>query len=81
MNKPKLPRMRYATEQRLRLLDFLLAQYGYVNRCALMDYFGISTPQASADISEYLSLCPGNAAYDLSQKCYVRSQNFVRYWP
>lgn len=36
--------MQYAIEQHLRLLDFLLAQYGTVNRSSLEDYFGISTP-------------------------------------
>ena len=35
-------RMRYAIEQRLRLIDFLLHQYGSVNRSALEDYFGVS---------------------------------------
>ena len=73
-------RMRYAIEQRLRMIDFLLNQYGSVNRSALEDYFGISTPQASADIAEYLRLAPSNAAYDKGRKTYTRTSAFKRLW-
>jgi hypothetical protein len=68
----------YAIEQRLRLIDFLLAQYGYVNRSALIDYFGVSMPQASHDVREYLKLAPRNATYCLTQKAYLRSDDFKR---
>jgi hypothetical protein len=43
----------YAVEQRLRLIDFLVAQYGHVNRSALCDYFGISEQQASRPTSPW----------------------------
>lgn len=68
----------YALEQRLRLIDFLLAHYGIVNRSTLMDYFAISTPQASLDIREYLRIAPRNAEYDKSAKTYRRCAGFVR---
>lgn len=68
--------MKYAVEQRLRLIDFLLSHYGHINRSALMDYFGISIPQASKDIADYLALAPGNAAYDASAKRYVATAEF-----
>lgn len=71
----------YALEQRLRLIDFLLAHYGTVNRSALMDYFAISTPQASLDIQEYIRIAPGNAWYDKSAKTYCRSAEFKRKYP
>lgn len=74
------PRLRYAIEQRLRLIDFLLAQYGYFNRSALTDYFGISLPQAALDIADYMVLRPSNTAYDARRKCYVRTDNFTRHW-
>ena len=73
-------RMRYAIEQRLRMLDFLLHQYGSVNRSALEDYFGVSTPQASLDIQEYMRLAPGNVTYCKSRKTYTRTDAFKRVW-
>lgn len=76
-----MTRPTYAVEQRLRLIDFLLAQYGTVNRSALMDYFGISTPQASADFKMYLTLAPTNMVYAPCDRCYVRTQKFRRLWP
>lgn len=72
--------LKYAVEQRLRFIDFLVAHYGTLNRGALMDYFGISMPQASNDIQEYMKLAPANISYDLSAKAYVRAAGFVRIW-
>lgn len=71
----------YAVEQRLRFIDFLVAQYGTLNRGALVDYFGISTVQASNDIREYIKLAPANISYDLTAKTYVRGLEFFRVWP
>jgi hypothetical protein len=70
----------WAVEQRLRFIDFLLAEYGTLNRSALMDYYGISQPQASADIAAYLEHAPGNARYDLKAKTYRRTAEFRRAW-
>lgn len=74
-------RRNYAVEQRLRLIDFLLFQYGTINRSALMDYFGISTPQAAADFKLYMELAPWNMVYDKSAKMYRKSDQFARYYP
>lgn len=71
----------YAIEQRLRLIDFLLASYGRVGRPQLQDYFGISAPQASNDLSAYQALAPGNIRYDSTVRAYVAMPNFKRYWP
>lgn len=70
----------YAVEQRLRFIDFLLYHYGTLNRSAIMDYFGVSMPQASADIRDYLDIAPNNAIYDKSAKTYKRSGSFTRVW-
>jgi hypothetical protein len=70
----------YAVEQRLRFIDFLLGQYGSVNRTALVDYFGISTPCASMDFAKYMAIAPENITYDKSAKAYVTSANFKRVW-
>ena len=76
-----MSRRTYAIEQRLRLVDFLLAQYGEVNRSALTDYFGISVPQASKDLGVYHHIAPNNTRYDLSRKTYVRTDAFERVYP
>lgn len=72
--------IKYAVEQRLRFVDFLLAHYGAVRRGALVDYFGISMPQASHDIGQYVEIAPNNIAYDMKAKTYVRTANFKRVW-
>lgn len=70
----------YAVEQRLRFIDFLVAHYGTINRAALVDYFGISVPQASADLGEYMKRAPRNIVYDRKAKTYVRGPEFQRIW-
>lgn len=70
--------MKYAIEQRLRLIDFLVAHYGQINRDALTDYYGISVPQASLDIREYMKQAPANLEYDKVQKTYRKTAQFVR---
>lgn len=76
-----LATLRPALALRLQFIEFLLAHYGTVNREAITDYFGLSMPQASLDIGLYLELAPGNAAYNLSARTYVRSASFTRLWP
>lgn len=70
----------YAVEQRLRFIDFLLNQYGSLNRSAIMDYFGVSEPCASRDIQQYIELAPDNIVYDNKAKAYIRGINFKRAW-
>lgn len=71
----------YAVEQRLRMIDFLLHEYGHVNRTALVEWFGISTAQASHDIGEYQHLSNFNATYDKGARRYVRAEGFRRVYP
>lgn len=73
-----MKRMKYAIEQRMRFIDFLLNQYGEIGRSALVDYFGISTPQATKDFRSYMSLAPDNMRYVTTRKRYVRNPEFVR---
>ena len=72
--------MRYAIEQRLRMIDFLVDNYGYVNRNMLMDYFGISIPQASKDFSMYIKMAPDNIRYSNTEKTYKKNPEFKRIW-
>jgi len=72
--------MRYAIEQRLRFIDFLLDHYETINRKHLEDYFGISTPQATKDFNAYMKIAPDNTRYSFKEKVYKRNPEFVRVW-
>lgn len=72
--------MKYAIEQRLRFLDFLFEHYGEVNRIALVDYFGISIPQATKDFKQYRNIAPDNIRYSTSDKVYRKNPEFKRVW-
>lgn len=72
--------MKYAIEQRIRFIDFLIANYGYINRMMLMDYYGVSMPQASRDIRDYMILAPENIEYSKVDKHYRRTAKFKRYF-
>jgi hypothetical protein len=77
----RLAVMRLSLLLRMQFIEFLLHQYGTVNRSAIVDFFGLSQPQASIDLQGYLDLAPGNAVYVLKDKTYRRSAAFVRLWP
>lgn len=49
----------------------MLHVYGFVNREHLMRKFGMSQPQASADLQQFLQQHPGRMEYDLVRKVYV----------
>ena len=68
----------YAVEQRLRLIEFLAVHYDSVGRDQLIDYFGISAPQATRDFRLYKELAPDNLLFDESAKKYKKSHSFVR---
>ena len=70
--------MKYAAEQRLRLIDFLLAQYGHVNRSAVIDFFAVGEATATRDFGEYKKLRPGNMFYNGHDKTYYATQTFER---
>ncbi|MGX1995274.1 WYL domain-containing protein [Xanthomonas axonopodis pv. cassiae] len=47
-----------------------------MNRSSLTEFFGISIPQASLDLSEYQAQAPGNMVYDRSEKLYRATPDF-----
>lgn len=75
MSKNVSPR-RWSIEKRLEFIDFHLYWNGQINRADIREKFGVSVPQASADLSKYGEEAPGNLSYDLSQKKYFASPNF-----
>lgn len=72
--------MKYAIEQRMRFIDFLLDHYGEINRIVIEDYFGISTPQATKDFSMYMKIAPDNMRYSVVEKKYKKNPEFKRIW-
>jgi predicted DNA-binding transcriptional regulator YafY len=70
------PVFRWSVEQRLAFVDRRLYWDGKINRSDLSDYFSISTPQASADLSTYDSAAPGNMVYDPRAKAYLATKDF-----
>ena len=63
--------MNWFAQQRLDWIGEALRVFGFVNREHLMRKFGISQPQASADLRAFERLHPQAMTYDLSAKRYV----------
>jgi len=59
------------TNRRQAWIAEMLAIYGFINREHLERKFGISRPQASADLQAFLKAHPEIAHYDTSRKAYV----------
>ncbi len=68
--------LRWGVEQRLEFIEFRLFWEGHVNRSDVMEQFGLSVNQASADLSRYIGLAPHNMDYDRSLRTYVRQPGF-----
>lgn len=66
----------WSQERRLQFIDFRLRWEGRINRADLTEFFGLSIPQASLDISKYSELAPDNLTYDRSSKTYVATSQF-----
>ncbi len=68
--------LRWGVEQRLEFIEFRLFWDGHVNRRDVMEQFGLSVNQASADLNRYLGFAPDNMVYDKSARTYVRGAGF-----
>jgi len=69
-------RLRWSVETRLEFIDFRLFWEGALNRSDIVDYFGVSVPQASTDLSRYQELAPRNMEYDRRRKRYLATKTF-----
>ncbi|MFN3321736.1 MAG: transcriptional regulator, partial [Allorhizobium sp.] len=69
--------MRWGVEQRLEFIEFRLFWEGSINRSDIKDFFGVSVPQASKDLTLYQERAPGNMEYDARAKRYVAAEKFV----
>ena len=70
------PGLRWGAQQRLEFIEFHLFWEGGVNRADITNYFGVSVPQASKDLSQYQELAQENIRYDRSEKRYLASDSF-----
>jgi hypothetical protein len=75
VDKPAV-KPRWGAEQRLEFIEFRLFWDGSVNRSDIKERFGISIPQASADLAQYRERAPENLRYDSSGKRYLPSATF-----
>ncbi|WP_116654654.1 WYL domain-containing protein [Pelagibacterium sediminicola] len=69
--------MRWGIEQRLEFIEFRLFWEGSINRANITEFFGVSVPQASKDLTLYQERAPGNMEYDPRAKRYVAAEKFV----
>jgi hypothetical protein len=76
MEKDTKGKIRWGTERRLEFIEFRVYWEGGVNRSEIVDKFGVSVPQASADLSLYQEVAPDNLIYDSSLKRYVATASF-----
>lgn len=74
---PDTSTVKWSQERRLQFIDFRLQWEGRINRRDVTDFFNISVPQASADISRYAELAPENLHYDGSSRTYVATSGFT----
>ena len=69
--------LRWGVAQRLEFIEFRLFWDGHVNRSDLMEQFGLSVNQASADLNRYIGFAPDNMIYDKSARTYVRGPDYA----
>ena len=69
--------LRWGVAQRLEFIEFRLFWEGHVNRSDLMEQFGLSVTQASADLNRYIGFVPDNMVYDKSARTYVRGPEYA----
>lgn len=79
--KPQRQSGPWGQGRRLEFIDFRLQWDGRINRSDLMNHFGISVPQASADIASYSELAPRNLSYDKSARVYIATPGFAPVFP
>jgi hypothetical protein len=69
--------LRWGVAQRLEFIEFRLFWEGRVNRSDLMEQFGLSVNQASADLNRYIGFAPDTMVYDKSARMYVRGPDYA----
>lgn len=71
MSAPRPPPPRWFQQYRLDWIAESLRVFGFINRDHIQRKFGISRPQASADLAAFTRQHPRAMVYDLSTKRYI----------
>lgn len=66
--------MRWFEQHRMEWIAETLRVFGFINREHLERKFGVSTPQASADLNEFQRLHPKLITYNKSTKRYEANE-------
>lgn len=66
--------MRWFERHRIEWIAETLRVFGFINREHIERKFGISTPQASLDLSEFQRLYPAAITYNKASKRYERTE-------
>ncbi len=74
---PTSLRTRWGEGRRLEFIEFRLLWERTINRGELMEFFGISSQQASADLAKYMQIAPDNIVYDKRRKAYRATPQFT----
>ncbi|MCH8474438.1 MAG: WYL domain-containing protein [Opitutales bacterium] len=61
---------KWSERQRLAFIERMLFWRGYINRKDVIDYFGISPPQATNDLVHYTTLNPEGCRYNVRKRRY-----------
>ncbi|MGH8371114.1 MAG: helix-turn-helix transcriptional regulator [Gammaproteobacteria bacterium] len=69
--KTEVKGTRWQLVRRQEFIETCLFWEGRINRRDLVDKFGISVPQATDDIAQYIKRAPSNIAYDAKEKAYL----------
>ncbi|MFL6957851.1 WYL domain-containing protein [Nocardiopsis yanglingensis] len=77
MTPPPPAAVRWGQARRLAFIDFRLQYEGRINRKDLIDFFGISVPQASTDLADYGVSAPHNMRYDPRVRTYLATPDFA----
>lgn len=58
-------------DRRQEFIAATLKQFGQIRRADIIRVFGVSVPQASKDIADFLAADPPHVRYDVSAKAYI----------
>lgn len=76
MTRRKSKDLNWPVEQRYAFIEYRLYWEGRLNRGDLVQWFGLSTQQASIDINSYIDRAARNLVYDKSLRTYRRGVRF-----
>lgn len=66
--------MNWCERHRMEWIAETLRVFGFINRAHLQKKFGMSTPQASADLAAFMRANPKAMTYDTSTKRYITTK-------